>query len=135
MTPAGMIITQSAHDAPTTYQRLRAFVDANVPTVFTSIEHDSAAAAVALELPFTRVLIFGNPCAGTPLMQQVPSLAIDLPMRILVWEASDGVAWVAYNDPGWTGTRHGMLPGAASAFEAMQRSLEGAVKAATGAAA
>lgn len=135
MTPAGMIIIRSGFDAPTTYDRLRQFIDASILDVFTSIEHDRAALQLGLDLPFTRVLIFGNPRAGTPLMHRTRSLAIDLPMRILVWEDPAGIAWLGYNDPEWTGTRHAMLPEAAEDFAAMRRSLENAAKAATGVAA
>ena len=75
-----MIVERSPHPAQATADRLRQFVEARGLKVFAQIQHHSAAAAAGLDLPFTQVLVFGDPRAGTPLMQAAPSLAIDLPL-------------------------------------------------------
>lgn len=129
-----MIIRQSHHDGATTADRLREFVDSHALTVFARIEHDCAALQVGLELPFTQVLIFGNPRAGTQLMRRAPSLAIDLPLRVLVWEDAAGTAWLGYDDPIWVARRHGMLSEAEAPFAAMKTLLAGAAETATTAA-
>jgi uncharacterized protein (DUF302 family) len=61
-------------------------------------------------MPPTKLLIFGNPKAGTPLMLAVPSIAIDLPLKILVWQDTQGKVWVSYNSPEYLKERHGVPP-------------------------
>lgn len=70
------------------------------------IDHAAAAADVGLKLVPLTLLLFGNPRLGTPLMQAQPSLGIDLPLKLLVWEA-EGRVWIGYNDPAWLVERHG----------------------------
>ncbi len=132
--PAGMVVRNSKYDARSTFDRLRQFVDAHGLQAFACIEHDTAAAEAGMALPFTRVLVFGNPRAGTPLMQCTPAIAIDLPLRVAVWEDSDGAAWVGYDDPLWVGLRHGTPGGSVAPFEAMHALLGAAADAATGSA-
>jgi uncharacterized protein (DUF302 family) len=74
------------------------------------IDHAAAAAEVGMELAPTEVVIFGNPRAGTPLMQAAPTMVIDLPLKALVWQDGAGKTWLAYNDPAWLAARHG-VPG------------------------
>jgi uncharacterized protein (DUF302 family) len=76
-------------------------------TVFMRIDHGAAAEKVGLELRPTVVVVFGNPRAGTPAMQATPTLAIDLPLRMLIWQDEKGT-WLAYNEPGWVFQRHGI---------------------------
>ena len=64
-----------------------------------------------MELRPTEVVIFGNPRAGTPLMQGVQTIGIDLPLKALVWQDEAGAVWLAYNDPAWLAARHGALEG------------------------
>ena len=75
--------------------------------VFAVIDHSGEAKKVGLEMPPTKVLIFGSPKAGTPLMLAAPSLAIDLPLKALVAEDAEGKVWVTYNDPEYLRARHG----------------------------
>jgi uncharacterized protein (DUF302 family) len=126
-----MIVRLSPHDASTTAERVERAIQAQGLKLFALIAHDDAAADVGLSLPFTRVFIFGNPRTGTPLMQSTPSLAIDLPLRVLVWEDGSGV-WVGTNAPDWIGTRHAMLPGAKAQFAAMKNALDRIAIAVTG---
>jgi hypothetical protein len=76
--------------------------------LFASIDHAQAAKEAGLEMNPAYLLIFGSPQAGTPLMQRAPTMAIDLPLKALVWEDKDGKAWLSYNDPRWVAQRHGL---------------------------
>ena len=80
-------------------------------TVMARIDHGAAAAKVGLELRPTEVVFFGNPSAGTPLMQAAQTMAIDLPLRALVWQDAEGRTWLAYNDPEWLAQRHDAIAG------------------------
>jgi uncharacterized protein (DUF302 family) len=75
----------------------------------------------------TEILIFGNPRAGTPLMQATQTIGIDLPLKALVWQDSDGKTWLAYNDPVWLAKRHGLFMGSAGNLRAMADALATAV--------
>lgn len=132
MTPDGMIVRRSPHDAAGTATLVEQAIAVQGLKLFARIEHDTAAAEAGLSLPFTRVIIFGAPRAGTPLMTAVPTLAIDLPLRVLVWEDAGGV-WIGANDPDWIGARHAMLPASAATFDAMKHSLARIADAVTGA--
>ncbi len=99
--------------------------------VFARIDHAAGAAVVGLSLPPTEVLIFGNAKAGTPLMQAVPTIAIDLPLKALVWQDATGATWLSYNDPGWLATRHGLGHGLEATVGAMTAALAAMAKAAT----
>jgi uncharacterized protein (DUF302 family) len=88
--------------------RLEAAVRAKGMTVFARIDHSAGASAVGLSLSPTEVLIFGNAKGGTPLMQAVQTVGIDLPLRALVWQDASGETWLSYNDPAWLAKRHGL---------------------------
>ena len=75
--------------------------------LFTIIDHSGEAASAGLSMPPTKVLIFGNPKGGTPLMLAAPSTAIDLPLKILVAEDAQGKVWISWNDPAYLQQRHG----------------------------
>ncbi|QYE33315.1 DUF302 domain-containing protein (plasmid) [Polymorphobacter sp. PAMC 29334] len=128
-----MVIRRCHDEGAVTAQRLRKFVEARGLTVFACIEHDAAAREVDLQLPFTQVLIFGSPRTGTPLMRAVPTVALDLPLRVLVWEDATGDTWLGYDDPNWVAARHSMLPAASKAIEGMRALLALASDAAAGA--
>jgi uncharacterized protein (DUF302 family) len=72
------------------------------------IDHSGEAEKVGMKMRPTKLLIFGNPKGGTPLMLAAPSIAIDLPLKFLVWEDDQGKAWVSYNSPEYLGERHGL---------------------------
>ena len=76
--------------------------------MFALIDHSGEAEKVGLKMPPTKLLIFGNPKAGTPLMLASPSSAIDLPLKILVWEDAQGKTWLSYNSPEYLRERHGL---------------------------
>nr|WP_246501064.1 DUF302 domain-containing protein [Azospirillum rugosum] len=87
------------------------------------IDHAAAAAKAGLALRPTEVLVFGNPKAGTPVMQAVPTIAIDLPLKALVWQDEDGRTWLAVNDPVWLAERHGGAAGTEANLRAMAAGL------------
>jgi uncharacterized protein (DUF302 family) len=88
--------------------RLQAEIRAQGMTVFARIDHAAGAAEVGLALPPTELIIFGNARGGTPLMQSVQTVGIDLPLKALVWEDTAGTTWLSYNEPGWIAQRHGV---------------------------
>jgi uncharacterized protein (DUF302 family) len=90
------------------FTRLETAVAQRGLTVFARLDFAADAAAVGLTLPPTRILLFGNPRAGTPLMAAAPTAALDLPLKVLIWEVADGTVWVGYNTPAYFGERHGV---------------------------
>lgn len=104
---SGMVDLPSAHSVDETVARLESLLVARSIKLFAIVDHSGEAAEVGLQMPPTKLLIFGNPKAGTPLMQSAPSVAIDLPLKILVWQAADGKAWLSYNTPEYLRQRHG----------------------------
>jgi uncharacterized protein (DUF302 family) len=112
--------------------RLEAAVKANGMTVFARIDHSAGASAAGLSLNPTEVLIFGNAKGGTPLMQSVQTIAIDLPLKALVWQDASGDTWLSYNDPEWLAKRHG-LTGAEAPVGNLTAALDAVAKAAAAA--
>lgn len=114
MNPPGLTSRRSIHGPKETMERLVAAVSKRGMSVLARIDHGAAAASVGLVLRPTEVLIFGNPRAGTPLMQAVQTMGIDLPLKALVWQDGEGTTWLSYNDPDWLAERHGAGEGAAN---------------------
>ena len=105
--PVGLVTLQSANDVETTQAKLEAAIAAaDGLSVMAVIDHAANATSVGLELRPTRLVLFGNPNAGTPLMQSAQSVAIDLPQKMLIWEAENGDVFVAYNSPYYLKARH-----------------------------
>ncbi len=107
MAAAGLTTIKSSHPVEATMSRLETAVKAKGLTVFARIDHAGGASAVGLSLRPTEVLIFGNAKGGTPLMQAVQTIGIDLPLKALVWQDASGETWLSWNDPAWLGSRHG----------------------------
>ena len=101
MKPDGLTIRQSSYGPKETMDRLAAAVTDWGMTVLARIAHAAAAAEVDMELRPTAILMFGNPRAGTPMMQVAQTIGIDLPLKALVWQDENGKTWLAYNDPAW----------------------------------
>jgi len=110
-THEGIIDTASRHSVNDTVDRLRAMLESKGVTVFAVVDHSGEAAKVGMSLPPTKLLIFGNPKAGTPVMAAAPSAALDLPLKILVWQDGGGKVWVSYNSPQYLQDRHGFPSG------------------------
>ncbi|HUJ54322.1 MAG TPA: DUF302 domain-containing protein [Steroidobacteraceae bacterium] len=105
---AGLTRIASSHPVERTLERLEALLSERGIMIFARIDFSGDAARAGLELHAERMLIFGNPKAGTPLMQRAPTAGIDLPLKALVWEDADGATWIAYNDPRYIVERHGL---------------------------
>jgi uncharacterized protein (DUF302 family) len=115
MTPttvSGIIERRSNHSVDDTVARLERILQSNGIALFALIDHSGEAAKAGLKMPATKLLIFGNPKAGTPLMMAAPSSAIDLPLKILVSEDAQGCVRISYNSPEFLQMRHGLSPDA-----------------------
>src|ERR1700731_1572377 len=104
----GIIDTPSNHTVDQTVERLKGILSAKGVTLFALIAHSGEAEKVGMKMRPTKLLIFGSPKAGTPLMQAAPSVALDLPLKILVWEDGQGRVWVSYNGSSYLQERHGI---------------------------
>jgi uncharacterized protein (DUF302 family) len=110
----GVVTVPSPFPFATTLDRLRAALRSHGLTLFATIDHAAAAADVGLPLPPTVVLIFGNPGAGTPLMQTTPLLALDLPLKLLVHADAAGRTSVSCDAPDYLADRYGVPPAQAA---------------------
>jgi uncharacterized protein (DUF302 family) len=104
----GLIHVASSHSVPETLNKLKTAIEARGLKIFTLIDHSGEAEKAGLKMRPTELLIFGSPKGGTPLMVAAPTLAIDLPLKTLVWEDADGKVWVSYNSPDYLQQRHGI---------------------------
>ena len=132
MSVAGLIVRPSRHDPKATMDRFVAAVTSRGVPVIARVDHAAAAAAVDLALAPTEALIFGNPKAGTPLMQAAQTIGIDLPLRALVWQDASGATFVGYNDPRWLAQRHGVEAGNEAILNKMSELLTAAADEAAG---
>jgi uncharacterized protein (DUF302 family) len=104
----GIVNKPSKHSVEQTVETLQNILKSKGVAVFALIDHSGEAEKVGLKMRPTKLLIFGNPKAGTPLMLASPSSAIDLPLKMLVWEDAQGKVWVSYNSPEYLRERHGL---------------------------
>lgn len=102
----GIVTKASRYSVSDTLQRLEATVRARGLTVFAVIDHSGEAERVGLTMPPAKLLIFGSPKAGTPLMVASPLLALDLPLKALVWQDGQEQVWVSYNSVAYLAERH-----------------------------
>jgi len=131
MAAEGLISVKSSYGPAETMKRLDAAVTSKGLTVFAHIDHAAGADAVGMPLRPTDLLIFGNAKGGTPLMQSVRTIGVDLPLKALVWQDAQGTTWISYNDPAWLAKRHGV--DADAPVRALSGALAGLAKAATAA--
>jgi uncharacterized protein (DUF302 family) len=131
MAADGLTTIPSGFGPQDTMNRLETAVKAKGMTVFARIDHAAGAAAVALPLRPTELLIFGNAKGGTPLMQSVQTIGIDLPLKALVWQDASGKTWLSYKDPEWLAKRHGLGGETEAAVKMMTGALAAVAKAAT----
>ena len=115
----GIVNLPSRGSVAETAQRLEGLIESRGMMVFARIDQREAASAVGLNMRPMVLLIFGNPKAGTPLMQRYPSLAIDLPLKALVWEDEAERVWISYNSPEYLMHRHGLAEKPFQAVEAI----------------
>ena len=104
----GIQTSVSRYSVDETVSRLKDILLAKGVKLFCLVDHSGEAAAAQLEMPPTKLLIFGNPKLGTPVMLAAPSAALDLPLRILIAEQADGAVLLSWNDPAWIEERHGI---------------------------
>jgi uncharacterized protein (DUF302 family) len=102
----GIVDVPSSHSVDQTVERLKEILNAKEVTLFALVDHSGEAAKAGMKMPPTKLLIFGSPKAGTPVMLAAPSIAIDLPLKVLVWEDRSGNVWVSYNSPAYLQKRH-----------------------------
>jgi uncharacterized protein (DUF302 family) len=103
----GIIDIPSSYPVDETVERLKGILAGKGITLFALVDHSGEAAKAGMEMRPTKLLIFGSPKAGTPLMVSAPSIAIDLPLKILIWDDSQGKTWISYNSPEYLLERHG----------------------------
>jgi uncharacterized protein (DUF302 family) len=104
----GLLEIASPYSVEQTLGRLESILAERGVKVFAVIDHSGEAEKIGMKMRPTKLVIFGNPKAGTPLMVAAPTLAIDLPLKALVWEDGNGKVWVSYNSPKYLQQRHGV---------------------------
>ncbi len=125
---AGLITRNSPYPVPETLARIESALGAKGVKVFARIDHSGEAKAAGLELRPTHLLIFGNPKAGTPLMQAAPTMGIDLPLKVLVWQDDQGQVHVTWNSSDYLTQRHGLDADAGKPLAAVGGLIESAIK-------
>lgn len=104
---SGIVVQKSSHSVDVTVQKLRDLLETHGIKLFALVDHSGEAEQVGLHMNTTKLLIFGNPKAGTPIMVATPTAAIDLPLKILVSVDNAGVVWIYYNSSEYLRRRHG----------------------------
>ena len=127
----GLITLPSSYAPKETMDRLSAAVTNHGMAVIARVDHAGAAAKAGMALRPTELLIFGNPSAGTPLMQAAQIIGIDLPLRALVWQDEVQATWLSYVDPLWLASRHGIAAATQKAVDQMTSRLKAVAQAAT----
>ncbi len=106
----GIIKTLSNHSVDRTVANLKTILSAKSVTLFAEVDHSGEAAKIGMKMLPTKLLIFGSPTAGTPVMLAAPSIALDLPLKILIAEDEHGKVWISYNSAEYLQERHGVPP-------------------------
>jgi len=104
----GIVTRPTAHSVDQVVEKLTSMLHEKGITLFALVDHSGEAAKAGMKMPNTKLLIFGNPKGGTPLMIASPTIAIDLPLKILVAEDEAGKTFVSYNSPAYLEQRHGL---------------------------
>jgi uncharacterized protein (DUF302 family) len=107
----GIVQRPSNHSVDETVKKLKGILQAKGLTLFALVDHSGEAEKVGMKMLPTKLLIFGSPKGGTPVMMATPSIAIDLPLKVLIWEDSQGRVWVSYNSPEYLAKRHAVPDG------------------------
>jgi len=104
----GLVDIPSSRSVNETVEKLKGILQAKSITLFVLVDHSGEAEKAGMKMRLTKLFIFGSPKAGTPVMLAAPSSAIDLPLKILIWEDARGKAWVTYNSPAFLQKPHGI---------------------------
>jgi uncharacterized protein (DUF302 family) len=105
---AGIIHCLGRHSVEETVETIKRLLEEKGIKLFALIDHSGEAEKVGMSMPQTKLLIFGDPKSGTPLMLASPGIALDLPLKILVRQSKDGTTWISFNSPAWLGERHNL---------------------------
>lgn len=108
--PEDIVSVPSHNSVDATVEKLKAILDAKGVKIFAVIDHSGEAEKAGMAMRNTKLLIFGNPKGGTPLMLAAPTDALDLPLKILVWEDAGGKVWLTYNSVEFIRQRHNLTP-------------------------
>jgi uncharacterized protein (DUF302 family) len=114
----GIVSCTGRYNVDETVTRLETMLKEKGVKLFCVVDHSGEAAKAGLKMPNTKLLIFGNPVAGTPVMLAAPSVALDLPLKILVAEGTDGKTILSWNDAAWLSERHGFSEELAAKLQA-----------------
>ncbi len=106
----GLVDLPSNHSVEETVERLTGILKAKAITLFALVDHSGEAEKAGIKMRPTKLFVFGNPKAGTPVMLASPSSAIDLPLKILIWEDANDKVWITYNSPIYLQERHNIPP-------------------------
>jgi uncharacterized protein (DUF302 family) len=115
----GLVTVACAHSVAEAIDRLETALRAKGVTIFARIDHAAGAASAEMSLRPTEVLIFGNPKAGTPLMQANQTIGLDLPLKILAWQDAEDKVWLTYSDPVWLARRYRLSESVRPAVETL----------------
>jgi uncharacterized protein (DUF302 family) len=127
--PEGVITRESAGSVDATIGRLLAIVEGKGLKVFSVVDHSGEARAVGLSLRETKLVLFGSPAAGTPVMEAAPLAALDLPLRALVWSDDRGLTLISYLSPRWLAQRHGLPDSLAAGLAGIEPIIDAAMSA------
>ncbi|HEY1782165.1 MAG TPA: DUF302 domain-containing protein [Roseiarcus sp.] len=116
----GIVKIPSHHSVDETVDKLKIILESKGVTLFALIDHSGEAEKAGMKMPPTKLLIFGNPKAGTPLMLASPSAALDLPLKILIAQDSQRKVWISYNSAEYLKERHGLPQGLLPNIEVVQ---------------
>lgn len=124
----GIVDVVSRHSVDDTVEKLKGLLASKGVTLFALVDHSGEAEKVGMTMRPTKLLIFGSPKAGTPVMLAAPTSAIDLPLKILIWENGNGEVLVSYNSPDYLERRHGIPPEVAQNLAAVKLLAEKAAE-------
>jgi uncharacterized protein (DUF302 family) len=126
--PEGVITRESAGSVDATVRRLLSIVEGKGLKVFSVVDHSGEARAVGLSLRDTKLVLFGSPAAGTPVMEAAPLAALDLPLKALVWSGDGGSTLISYLSPAWLARRHRLSDSLASRLAGIEPIVDAAVR-------
>ncbi|NUQ26962.1 MAG: DUF302 domain-containing protein [Acidobacteriaceae bacterium] len=116
----GVVTKPGRYSVEETVERVTQILTAKGITLFALVDHSAEAEKAGMQMPPTKLLIFGNPKAGTPLLVDRPSVALDLPLKLLVRQDAEGEVWVSYNSAEYLQERHGLSAGMTSTLAAVE---------------
>ncbi len=126
--PEGIVSKPSAYSVQQTVSRIEQTLTSKGLTLFELIDHSGEAERVGLTMQEAKLLIFGSPKAGTPLMIASPLMALDLPLKALIWRDAQSQVWVSYTSPAWLARRHGIPSDLAAAIAGMESLIAAAIQ-------